>query len=67
MCSLYLPFYLTLKLNLIAQTNTVEAIESDLYAFEAAVFHFFKFGLPLWLFNCNIMVPYMILNRENGS
>ena len=30
-------------------------------------YNFIKFDLPLWLFKSNIMVPYMILNRENGS
>jgi len=61
------PYYIILKLNLIAEDNIVEKVESDILSLETWFYQFIKYDLPLWLFKCNIMLPNMILNRENGA
>lgn len=65
--SLYVPYYIILKLDLIAEDNIIEKVQTDILCLETRIFLFFKFDLPLWLFKCNIMIPHMILNRENGT
>ena len=62
-----MPYYIFLKLDLIADDNIVEKVQEDILSYETSFYNFIKFDLPLWLFKCNIMVPHMILNRENGS
>ena len=64
---LYVPYYIILKLDVIADDNINEKVQQDILSYEDNFYNFIKFDLPLWLFKSNIMVPYMILNRENGS
>lgn len=65
--SLYVPYYIILKLNLIAEDNIVEKVQTEILSLETWFFHFIKFDFPQWLFKCNFMIPNMILNRENGT
>ena len=63
----YIPFYVVYKLDFVHPDNMIPSVLQTIESFESAVVQFVKFDFPLYLFRCNNMVPYMILNREGSK